>query len=551
MKRVWWKEAVVYQIYPRSFMDSNGDGIGDLNGITQRLDYLKDLGADVIWLSPIFKSPNADNGYDVSDYYGIMSEFGTMADFDRLMQEVHSRDMKLLLDFVANHTSDEHEWFRESRSSKNSPMRDYFYWRPGKNGREPNNWGANFSPSAWAKDDLTGEYYLHYYHDKQPDLNWHHPEVREGMYRAMRFWLDKGVDGYRMDALNMLAKLPGLADAPQKNVAANGYAYDWPFYANNPGIHEFIREMNREVWQHYDVLIVGECAFITPEMGLEYTAESHRELDLVFQFQMMDAATLLPRLKTCIDDWYQALRHESWNAVTFNNHDTPRQVSKFGNDDKYRIESAKLFATLLLTIPGTPFIYQGEELGMTNVYFESIDDYRDVAMFDNFNKRVSMGENPVAVLNQLRPNSRDNARTPMPWNSGKNGGFTSGEPWIKMNPNFSEINAEENQKDGQSVFHFYKSLIAYRKAHPALVYGAYQEIKRGNPTVYAFLRQADTGCFLIVLNYSDNPQVWEMSDRYIECDPKLVMANYQNEVATETKFLTLLPWEARIYELSN
>ena len=548
MNRIWWKEAVVYQIYPRSFMDSNGDGIGDLPGIIEKLDYLKELGIDIVWLSPIFKSPNADNGYDVSDFYDIMDEFGTLQDFDRLLKEVHQRGMKLILDFVVNHSSDEHPWFIESRSSKDNPKRDFYYWREGKDGKEPNNWGSFFTESAWTKDAQTGQYYLHLYTEKQPDLNWYNPELRKAMQAAMQFWLDKGVDGFRLDALNMIGKREGLPDAPKEKTARNGYVYDWLFYSNNPGVHEFIHEMNREIWSKYDVMIVGENAFISPQEGLKYTAQSRQELDMTFQFEIMNSARHLPTLKECLKNWYEVFKGESWNTITLNNHDTPRQVSQIGNAAKHRRESAKLLATFILTAPGTPYLYQGEELGMTNVCFDSIDDYRDVAMINKYNERVAAGEAGSAVLADMRPGARDNARTSMQWNGSPNAGFTSGQPWIGVNPNYAQINAQCERCDPESVFHYYKNLIAFRKNHPEIIYGDFAAVDDGRADVYVYRRLGEKKDYLIILNFSDNALEYSLPAEILKTPMTRVISNYHTDTTALIPTIRLLAWEAGIYE---
>jgi len=529
-------------------MDSNGDGIGDLPGIIEKLDYLKELGIDIVWLSPIFKSPNADNGYDVSDFYDIMDEFGTLQDFDRLLKEVHQRGMKLILDFVVNHSSDEHPWFIESRSSKDNPKRDFYYWREGKDGKEPNNWGSFFTESAWTKDAQTGQYYLHLYTEKQPDLNWYNPELRKAMQAAMQFWLDKGVDGFRLDALNMIGKREGLPDAPKEKTARNGYVYDWLFYSNNPGVHEFIHEMNREIWSKYDVMIVGENAFISPQEGLKYTAQSRQELDMTFQFEIMNSARHLPTLKKCLKEWYEAFKGESWNTITLNNHDTPRQVSQIGNAAKYRRESSKLLATFILTAPGTPYLYQGEELGMTNVYFDSIDDYRDVAMINKYNERVAAGEAGSAVLADMRPGARDNARTSMQWNGSPNAGFTSGQPWIGVNPNYAQINAQCERCDPESVFHYYKNLIAFRKNHPEIIYGDFAAVDDGRADVYVYRRLGEKKDYLIILNFSDNALEYSLPAEILKTPMTRVISNYHTDTTALIPTIRLLAWEAGIYE---
>jgi oligo-1,6-glucosidase len=441
-RKAWWKEAVVYQIYPRSFMDSNGDGIGDLQGILSKLDYLKELGIDVIWLSPVYQSPNDDNGYDISDYRAIQKEFGTMEDFDRLLQEAHARGIKIMLDLVVNHTSDEHPWFVESRSSKDNDKRDFYFWRPGKDGKEPNNWLSCFSGSAWEYDATTDEYYLHIFSKKQPDLNWDNPRVRKEVYDMMKWWLDKGIDGFRMDVINFISKVDGLP-----SVEGDGYQWGGAYFMNGPRIHEYLQEMNREVLSHYDLITVGETPGVTPEQAILYTAEDRKELQMVFQFEHMELDSgpnvkwdlkpwRLHDLKVTMSKWQTALDGKGWNSLYLNNHDQPRMVSRFGDDGKYRVESAKMLATFLHMMQGTPYIYQGEEIGMTNVRFSSIDEYRDIETLNMYREYRERGVPVESIMESIYAKGRDNARTPMQWNDSENAGFTTGKPWIAVNPNY-------------------------------------------------------------------------------------------------------------------
>ncbi len=468
MEQAFWKEAVVYQIYPRSFKDCNGDGIGDLQGIHSKLDYLKELGVDVIWLSPVYKSPNDDNGYDISDYYDIMDEFGTVQDWEELLEGLHNRDMKLMMDLVVNHSSDEHAWFMESRSSKDNPYRDYYIWRPGhEDGTAPNNWTSFFSGSAWQYDDTTAEYYLHLFTKKQPDLNWENPKLRQSIYDMMTFWLDKGVDGFRMDVINLISKVPGLPDDGKEGLSDGS-----PYYMNGPRIHEFLREMNEQVLSKYEVMTVGEAPGATVEEAIKYTGKDRHELQMVFQFEHMDVDSgaegkwdlvpwTLPKLREVLHKWQTGLAEDGWNSLYLNNHDQPRMVSRFGNDKEYRGESAKMLATLLHTLKGTPYIYQGEELGMTNVKFTSIEEYRDVEIHNMYNEKVVQGgADPGTIMQAIETKGRDNARTPMQWNTEANAGFTTGTPWIDVNPNYTEINAEAAVADPESIFHYYRKLIA-------------------------------------------------------------------------------------------
>ncbi|TCL68479.1 oligo-1,6-glucosidase [Hydrogenispora ethanolica] len=549
MERNWWKEAVVYQVYPRSFLDANGDGIGDLRGIIRKLDYIKELGVDVIWLNPVYQSPNDDNGYDISNYYQIMDDFGTMADFDELLAEAHRRGLRLVMDLVVNHTSDEHPWFRESRSSRDNPKRDYYIWRPARNGREPNNWRSFFTQSAWEWDETTGEYYLHLFSKKQPDLNWENPEVRREIYRMMRWWLDKGIDGFRMDVINFLAKPAGLPDAPPADQPS---VFGGPLYANQPGIHPYLQEMHREVLSRYDIMTVGETGFVAPEHGVLYTGADRRELNMVFHFEIVDtpAQLDLPLLKAIWGKWYHGLKEgKGWNSIYLNNHDQPRQVSRFGNDRQYRVESAKLLATLTLTLPGTPYIYQGEELGMTNVCFETIDDYRDIEMLNRYAEQVAAGRDPQTVLAGLRPKCRDNSRTPLQWDDSPQAGFTSGEPWIKVNPNYPAINAAAAEADPGSVLHYYRKLLRLRKQTPALVYGDYRCLDEADPFIYSYLRTLDGERFWVLLNFSDQPQTVALPDELRHSRRELLLANYP-EAENCGAVLPLRPWEARLYRMA-
>src|SRR5690349_5291419 len=488
MKRTWWKECVVYQIYPRSFYDSNGDGIGDLRGIIQKLDYLKELGIDVVWLCPVYKSPNDDNGYDVSNYQDIMDEFGTLGDWDELLAEMHQRGLKLVMDLVINHTSDEHAWFQESRKSKDNPYRDFYIWRPGKNGDEPNNWRSFFGGSAWQYDERTGEYYLHLFTKKQPDLNWENPQVREEVFKMMNWWLDKGIDGFRMDVINMISKVPGLPDAPV--VTNDRYQFGGRYFMNGPRLMEFLTEMKQEVLSHYDILTVGETPFVTPQDAIRIVNEETGALSMLFQFEHVDldaetgvdsAGTIKPvkllDLKDVMTRWQKGLENRAWNSIFLSNHDQPRSVSRFGDDTQFRVESAKLLATLVHMLQGTPYVYQGDEIGMTNVAFESIEDYRDVATRNLYREAVEeKGVDPKAALKVVHAKSRDNARTPMQWDDSQHAGFTTVTPWINVNPNYKEINAANALADPNSVFYYYQKLIRLRRENPIIVYGAYDLI---------------------------------------------------------------------------
>jgi len=562
MKQAWWKESVVYQIYPRSFCDSDGDGVGDLRGIIGKLDYLKELGVDVVWLSPVYKSPNDDNGYDISDYQEIMDEFGTLADWEELLAGLHARGIKLVMDLVVNHTSDEHRWFVQSRSSKDNPYRDYYIWRPGQDGREPNNWKSHFSGSAWTYDPATDEYYLHLFSPKQPDLNWENPRVRAEVYQMMRWWLDKGVDGFRMDVINMISKVPGLPDAP----AASGERYDYggQHFLNGPRLLEFLEEMQREVLSHYDTITVGETPGVGTAEAIAITHETHGALNMVFQFEHMNIDSVpgstseresvtpwkLEDLRQIITRWQVDLAGQGWNSNYLTNHDQPRQVSRFGNDGPYRVQSAKLLGAFIHLLQGTPYVYQGEELGMTNAAFASIGDYRDIETLNLYRELVDeQGRNPQDVLAVLRAKSRDNARTPVQWDATPNAGFTSGQPWIQVNPNYREINAQQALADPDSIFHFYRRLIALRKANPVMVYGVYDLILDAHPQIYAFTRTLEDDRLLVLLNFSAGIATCQLPAQLAFAGHALLISNYPVEGDDDIRQLSLRPYEARVYRL--
>lgn len=553
MKKQWWKESVVYQIYPRSFMDSNGDGIGDLQGIISRLDYLKELGIDVVWLSPVYKSPNDDNGYDISDYQDIMSEFGTMEDWEELLGEMHKREIKLIMDLVVNHSSDEHIWFAESRKSKDNPFRDYYIWREGRNGKEPNNWGSNFGGSAWKLDDKTGEYYLHLFSKKQPDLNWDNPKLRNEIYDMMTWWLEKGIDGFRMDVVNFISKVEGLPDDEPK--PGKKYASGSKYYRNGPRIHEYLREMNEKALSKFNVMTVGEMPGVTPEWARQYTGESRNELNMVFQFEHVsldngpngkwDLKPLdLCDLKINLTKWQNELDKVGWNSLYFNNHDQPRSVSRFGNDGEYRKKSAKMLATLLHMMKGTPYVYQGEEIGMTNVRFSSIEEYRDIETLNFYNEALNDGWTEDKALESIYAKGRDNARTPMQWDSSEHGGFSDGSPWIKVNPNYKDINVEKALKDPDSVFHYYKKLIELRKKNEIIVYGRYNLILDQHPEVYAYTRTLGNQILLVLCNfYGGNPEV-EPPAFIQEKKFEALIGNYKDIQINRT--IKLRPYEAQV-----
>ncbi len=550
----WWKEAVVYQIYPRSFKDSNADGIGDLRGVTSQLDYIQNLGVDVIWLSPMYDSPNADNGYDIRDYRKVMSEFGTMADFDELLEAVKQRGMKMILDLVVNHTSDEHFWFVESRKAKDNPYRDYYFWRAAKDGKEPNDWVSYFSGSAWKKDDATDEYYLHLFAEKQPDLNWDNQKVREEVYDVMRFWLDKGIDGFRMDVIPFISKDPNFPDFPDD--------YDGDYgriYASGAKLHDYVQEMNREVLSKYDVMTVGEAEGVSLAKTPLLVDERRDELNMVFQFDVVKLdhdgwrwkSWTLPRLKAIYTRFEQHLDEHCWNALFLSNHDNPRVVSRFGDDSPtYRAASAKLLAMMLLTLKGTPFIYQGDELGMTNYPFTNIAEFDDIQVKNAWRAEVLTNQVEAAdYIANLNKTSRDHARTPMQWDASDNAGFTSAaKAWLAVNPNYKEINAAQAVSDGNSIYNFFKQLIRLRKETPALIYGDYVDIDPQHPTIFAFTRTLEADKFLILLNFSNDDTTYTLPAN-VQAE-QLLISNLR-ETNKQFPFINLKAWEARLYRFNN
>ncbi|MRG84753.1 glycoside hydrolase family 13 protein [Salinibacillus xinjiangensis] len=557
MKRTWWKESVVYQIYPRSFKDSNGDGIGDIQGIIEKLDYIKNLGVDVIWLSPVYESPNDDNGYDIADYYRIMDDFGTMEDWEELLDEMHARDMKLIMDLVVNHSSDEHQWFQEAKKSKDNPYRDYYIWRPGKDGKEPNNWKSTFSGSAWEYDEKTDEYYLHIFSKKQPDLNWENPKLRQEVYDMMKWWLDKGIDGFRMDVINFISKVPELPDAP--NPKGQKYVSGSRFFKNGPRVHEYLQEMNREVLSKYDVMTVGEMPGVDVEEAKKYTNLERNELQMVFQFEHMDLdhdsdkwdykPLDLKDLKDSISRWQEGLHGTGWNSLYLNNHDQPRVVSRFGNDKEYRVESAKMLATFLHMLQGTPYIYQGEEIGMTNVQYESIEEYKDIEILNMYKEKViDGGEAHDKVMESIYVKGRDNARTPFQWNDQEHAGFTTGEPWMKINSNYPTINAEQAVNDENSVYHYYRQLIQLRKTHEIIVYGDYRLILPEDDQIYAYMRTLSDEKLLVVTNFSDESVPFKLPEEESFQAKGLLISNYDVDGVEDCSSFTMKPYEARVYK---
>ena len=549
MKKTWWKECVVYQIYPRSFMDSNNDGIGDIKGITSKLDYLKNLGIDVIWLSPVFKSPNDDNGYDISDYEDIMDEFGTMSDFDELLSEAHNRGIKIIMDLVVNHSSDEHKWFVEARKSKDNPYRDYYIWRDGKDGSTPNNWDSIFSGSAWEYDEETNQYFLHLFSKKQPDLNWENENLTQAVYSMMKFWLDKGIDGFRMDVCNLFSKAEGLPDIGEEGPEG--------IYMNGPKIHDYLHEMNKEVLSKYDIMTVGETPGVSPKHARDYVGEDRDELNMVFHFELMDLPNAsdkfykkpykLTDIKNIFMKWYDGLENIGWNSLFMNNHDQPRMVSRFGNDSKYRIESAKMLATLIHTFKGTPYIYQGEEIGMTNICFDDIKKYRDIETINYYNDKIK-NEDEKSLIERIKITSRDNARTPMQWDDSLNGGFSKATPWIDVNPNYKQINVKESLEDSNSIFNYYKELIKLRHNNDTIVYGDVKLIYPENESIFAYTRNLEDEQLMVVLNFYENEIDFKIPDN-IDIDKlEIILSNYKDKVI-KNETIKLRPYEAIVYKV--
>ncbi|WP_066187348.1 glycoside hydrolase family 13 protein [Gracilibacillus timonensis] len=546
----WWKEAVAYQIYPRSFMDGNGDGIGDIPGIIAKLDYLQDLGIDVVWISPIYESPNDDNGYDISDYQAIMGEFGTMKDFDRLLDEVHNRGMRLIMDLVINHTSDEHKWFVESRSAKDNPYRDYYIWRPGKSGKEPNNWESIFGGSAWEYDEQTNEYYMHVFSRKQPDLNWENPEVRHELYDMVNWWLDKGIDGFRVDAISHIKKTAGFPDMP--NPKSKKYVPSFDGHMNQPGIGKFLGEFAEQTINQYDIMTVGEANGVKLEEAEQWVGEDKGYFDMIFQFEHLDLWDIsdkggldIKTLKEVLTKWQKGLEGIGWNALFLENHDQPRSVSTWGNDSNYRERSAKSLGLMYFFMQGTPFIYQGQELGMTNVQFDSINDYNDVAIKNKYRQEQKEGRSHQAIMADIWKGGRDNSRTPMQWDASANAGFTTGSPWLKVNPNYTNINVEQQQEDPDSILHFYKKMIQLRQGNQQFVYGTYDLVDEKNPHVYAYTRNLVEHGALIVVNLFEEEAKLEIPEEIVKKEPVLALANLDQTELTNT--LSLQPYQACVY----
>lgn len=553
MQKIWWKETVAYQVYPRSFQDSNGDGIGDLRGLISKLDYIQELGIDVIWICPMYKSPNDDNGYDISDYQDIMEDFGTMADFDELLQEVHNRGMKLIIDLVINHTSDEHQWFIESRSDKESEKRDWYIWRDGKNGQEPNNWGSIFGGSAWQLDEKTGQYYLHIFSKKQPDLNWENKEVRDALYQMVNWWLDKGVDGFRVDAISHIKKDPTFTDMEKKKGAI--FEPAWKKYMNVPGILPFLEELKNETFAKYDIMTVAEANGVGTDGIHEWVDENQGKFNMIFQFEhlgLWDSETKqldILELKKVLTRWQKALEKGGWNALFIENHDKARSVSTWGNDGPYWRESATALATMYFFMQGTPFIYQGQEIGMTNVKFPTLEDYNDVSTKGLYADLLAQGKSHDEIMEVIWATSRDNSRTPMQWSTEENAGFTTGSPWLGINPNYKEINVEQQQKDPNSILSYYKEMIRLRKNHETLVYGTYDLVLENDPSLYAYTRTYGSERVMVLSNLTDETVVVGKVKGVTYRSENLLLANLEVADHSDMETLELAPYEARIYKI--
>ena len=549
MNNNWWKEGVVYQIYPRSFKDTTGNGLGDIDGIIEKLDYIKSLGVNMIWICPVYASPNDDNGYDISDYRKISEDFGGNDAFDRLLKAMHARDLKLIMDLVVNHSSDEHHWFEQAKQSKDNPYHDYYIWKEVTPTTIPNNWQSVFNGSVWEWNAPTKEYYLHYYTKKQPDLNWENPAVRKEVYAIIDFWLAKGVDGFRMDVISLISKRIAFEDVPQSMSFIDVME---KVYANGPRVHEYLKEMNREVLSKYDAVTVGEGPGVNLEHGPRYVSTKEKELNMVFHFDHLtidfgpegkyDPVPVdFLRFKEIFSQWDQALAEDGWNSIFLGNHDFSRIVSRFGNDSQYHNASAKLLVTLLMSLRGTPYVYQGDEIGMTNVAHPSIDLYDDVETRNAWKAAEAAGKDMNQFLKAVHWQSRDNARTPMQWDATKQAGFSTGKPWIPVNENHEQINVAAAESDPNSILYYYRKMIAYRKANPSLVYGNFEDLLPQHPYLFVYKRWDDKGTFLAVHNFRDENTNWEQK----ESGYRMEIGNY---AAPSTQFL--LPWESRIYRLA-
>lgn len=551
MEKKWWKEAVAYQIYPRSFMDSNNDGIGDLQGIISKLDYLKDLGIDVIWICPVYKSPNDDNGYDISDYQDIMSDFGTMEDFNELLSEIHKRNMKIIIDLVINHTSDEHPWFIESRSSKQNPKRDWYIWREGKDNKEPNNWESIFKGSAWEYDENTKEYYLHLFSKKQPDLNWENEYMRNEIYKMINWWLDKGIDGFRVDAISHINKEEGLVD--MDNPDNLKYVPSFDKHMNVEGIHDYLRELKENTFSKYDIMTVGEANGVKAEQATDWVGENDGKFNMLFQFEHIDlwnsSEFNLPNLKKVWNKWQVNLENDGWNALFIENHDITRVVSSWGDDTRFLKESAKALGLLYFMHKGTPFIYQGQEIGMTNVKFNDINEYDDIRSINEYNQLINQGMSPKDALEHIWNTSRDNTRTPMQWDDSLNAGFSKSNPWIHVNPNYKYINVKEQLEDDDSILNFYKKMIKIKKSSECLIYGKYNLILEDDTNIFAYERILNDEKFLVICNLKSESSNYKYEKLTLKYE-NLILSNYNVDAHKDLNNFELKPWEARLYKIN-
>ncbi|SFG52511.1 alpha,alpha-phosphotrehalase [Sporolactobacillus nakayamae] len=560
MQEDWWKKATVYQIYPKSFKDTNGDGIGDINGIIEKLDYLKKLGVDVLWLTPMYQSPQNDNGYDISDYYNLQPEYGTMEELKRLFFEAHRRDLKIVMDSVVNHTSTEHRWFKEALSSSDSPYRNYYIWRdPGKDGGAPNNWQSKFGGSAWELDEKSGQYYLHLYDISQADLNWENEAVRDDVYKMMNFWIDQGVDGFRLDVINNISKDQRFPDDHDPNSPGDGRA----FYTDGPRIHEFLHEMNQRVFSRRSgTITVGEMSSTTIDNCIRYTNPKYKELSMVFNFHHLKVdyphgqkwalgALNLVDLKKVLSTWQKGMHDGGgWNALFWCNHDQPRIVSRFGDEGKYRVESAKMLATTLHMLQGTPYVYQGEEIGMTNPNFKRIEDYRDIESLNAYKLLHEEGKPEKEILAILRQKSRDNGRTPMQWDESVNGGFSNGTPWISIANNYDTVNVNAALRQSDSIFYHYQKLIALRKTYDVIVNGGFELIEPYDPNVFAYVRTGIGEQLLVVSNFTDQSVSFSVPEEIVHDQSDLLISNYADSPG-HVQNLQLRPYESVAYHLIN
>lgn len=551
MEKKWWHQSVVYQVYPHSFQDTNGDGVGDLQGVITRLDYLHYLGIDTIWLSPVYESPNDDNGYDISDYQAIMAEFGTMADMEELIAEAKKREIKIIMDLVVNHTSDEHAWFIEARQSKENPYRDYYIWRDPINGNEPNQLRSIFSGSAWQFDETTSQYYLHLYSKKQPDLNWENEDMRNEIYKMINWWLDKGIDGFRVDAISHINKEEGLVD--MDNPDNLKYVPSFDKHMNVEGIHDYLRELKENTFSKYDIMTVGEANGVKAEQATDWVGENDGKFNMLFQFEHIDlwnsSEFNLPNLKKVWNKWQVNLENDGWNALFIENHDITRVVSSWGDDTRFLKESAKALGLLYFMHKGTPFIYQGQEIGMTNVKFNDINEYDDIRSINEYNQLINQGMSPKDALEHIWNTSRDNTRTPMQWDDSLNAGFSKSNPWIHVNPNYKYINVKEQLEDDDSILNFYKKMIKIKKSSECLIYGKYNLILEDDTNIFAYERILNDEKFLVICNLKSESSNYKYEKLTLKYE-NLILSNYNVDAHKDLNNFELKPWEARLYKIN-